>query len=163
MFSTKTVVRGKRMKIQQYTCILKAYYLTTYISSRKLLLALINFWHCINYKKVLLRERNRHTAHRIASTHCPVISSSSPNGGGYPIQSQSLTWMGGYPLLWPSMGYPPSWPGMGYPLPSGRMGNPLSGRMGVPPSARWGTPPPQMLTDIFLWKHNLPLSFRWGR
>ena len=68
----------------------------------------------LHNKKVLLRERKRHTARRVVSARYaggvphPVMVGGTPfsHGGGYPIQS----WWGGYP------GYPPpSRPGMGYP------------------------------------------------
>ena len=39
-------------------------------------------------KKVLLRERKRHTARRIASTHCAALSPGRGQGEGY------LPWMG---------------------------------------------------------------------
>ena len=123
-------------------------------------------------KKVILRERKRHTARRIASTHCAALSNPDLVGGypvpgqggtpsragqgvphpryrGYPIQ----TWSGGtpgtpptgmgYPLQ-PEMGYPR--PGMGYPLPRPRMGcPPIWTWDGVPPylDLGWGTPLPR--------------------
>ena len=57
------------------------------------------------YKKVLLRDRKRHTAHCIASTHSAVLSLW---GEGVP-----LSWTGGMPVL-PGgtpvlMGVPKSW------------------------------------------------------
>ena len=81
-------------------------------------------------KKVPLRERKRHTARRVASTHCAVLS---PGGGTYPGWGCTYSgWGGTYPGL------------------SGRVGVnlPLSGRMGVAPSQsagpiglKVGTPP----------------------
>ena len=68
-------------------------------------------------KKVLLRERKRHTARRVASTCYAALSNPDlvRGGGGYPIQ----TWWGEYPIQTWSRGYPgyppPSRPGMGYP------------------------------------------------
>ena len=46
----------------------------------------LHFGATIWYKKVLLRERKRHTAHRAASTRyaVPVASSRSGRGGGHP-------------------------------------------------------------------------------
>ena len=90
-------------------------------------------------KKILLRERKRHTARRVASTPYVVLT-------GYP---PILTWLGGY-LTWvppsrvPPRGYPPRVPPRGYPP-----GYPLPGYPparvpppGYPPSWTWqGTPP----------------------
>ena len=75
-------------------------------------------------KTVLLRERKRHTAHRIASTGCSALS-----GGGY----------SGYPTLpGPGMGYPP-YLGLGW----GTL--PTLTWDGVPPylDLGWGTPLPR--------------------
>ena len=48
-------------------------------------------------KKVLLRERKRHTARRIASTRCDAMF---PCGGGVPtLAGRYLPWPGGY-LFW---------------------------------------------------------------
>ena len=94
-------------------------------------------------KKVILRERKRHTTCRVASARYadlspdPVLDGggdgtpSSPGQRGYIIQS----WMGvpwgppsraewGYPPTWTWDGVPPSRPGMGYPTSSPGMGNP---------------------------------------
>ena len=77
-------------------------------------------------KKVLLRERKRHTARRVASTPYVVLT-------GYP----------------PGAGYPPSWPGRGGYLPGYPPARVPPGRVppsqGTPPGReppRQGTPPP---------------------
>ena len=71
-------------------------------------------------KKVLLRERKRHTARRVASTPYVVLT-------GYPV----LTWLGGYPTwvppragsppgrIPPRQGTPPVGPGRVPPTPLG--------------------------------------------
>ena len=115
----------------------------------------------VQKKKVLLRERKRHTARRVASARYADLS-----GGGYPISGP-----GGYPI--PCLGGTPSqvvggvhrprsWGGTlshvqgvphprsgGYPIPGlGGVPHPKSGvplhhldLAGVPPSdLRWGTP-----------------------
>ena len=84
------------------------------------------------YKKVLLRERKRHTARRVASARYVALSNgggdtpSSPGRGGTPPTIQ--TWPGGYPPHHPDLaggGNPPPCPDLG-----------------------WGTPPPvQVWTD----------------
>ena len=65
-------------------------------------------------KKVLLREHRRHTAHRVASARCAVLSAgrySNPGWVGIPI----LSWPGvpqsypGQEVLNPDMGVPQSW------------------------------------------------------
>ena len=116
-------------------------------------------------KKVLLRERKRHTTRRVASTRYAALSNPDLVEGGYPIQSwsgwgvlptiQTRSEEGGtHPDL--IMGYPPpSRPGWGYPPPS-RPGQGVTpsrpGRGyprypptnqtwdGVPPDLRWGPP-----------------------
>ena len=75
-------------------------------------------------KKVLLHERKRHTACRIASAHNAALSN-----GGYPIQS----WVGGTPSSL-ARGYPiQSWLG-GYSIQFWLGGSPSS------PDLGWGTP-----------------------
>ena len=121
-------------------------------------------------KKVLLRERKRHTARHVASARFADGGTPSSHGwGGYPIQS----WMGGTPcprsglrgggVLHPILnrGYPRvsslGWGG-GYPgLPpipgldrglsrsDDRGGTPVLILDGVPPSAEWGTPRPDLV------------------
>ena len=112
--------------------------------------------HIYNYdKEVLLRERKRHTARRVAVASACYAR----EGGGTPSQVQggipSQVWgvprprsrgrgypvpcLGGYPI--PGRGYPisgPARPGMGYPPPPARPG------MGSPrPDLGWGNPPPK--------------------
>ena len=121
-------------------------------------------------KKVLLRERKRHTARRVASTRCAALSNPNmvggvpgprsrgvprPRSGGYSVPS-----LGGRGVPSPRSGGTPSkvwgvshpdlvWGGYsGYPLPlpGPGMGYPLPGTgMGYPPylDLRWGTPPTQ--------------------
>ena len=97
-------------------------------------------------KKVLLRERKRHTARRIASTRCAALSNPDLVGGvpgpmsGGDTQSQ----------VWRE--YPDPGPG-GYLVPglggtqSQVQGNNLSqvwgGTPGTPPDLGWGTPLPR--------------------
>ena len=118
-------------------------------------------------KKVLLRERKRHTARHVSSAPSVVLS----QGGGYLIPGQGLPipgqgihhpWTGGTPSLagvpscWPVLGYP--WGGtwdqsLGYPL--GRDLGPVTGV--TPPERTWdqwkyygmemGYPLPQVWTD----------------
>ena len=109
----------------------------------------------IKNKKVLLRERKRHTARRVASARYAGWGGGLPRPGmvgGYPIQS----WWGvphlvmverGIPHPVMVGGYPPTiltWPGgeyMGVEAPS-RPG--CGDTWGTPPPSRpgWGTPPP---------------------
>ena len=102
------------------------------------------------HKKVLLRERKRHTARRIASARYADLS--PDGGGGYPIQ----TWDGvppprldlgwGTPLCKPGTGPPPPFrPGMRYPPLAGRGTNP-------PPPPRCGlTHKVKLLASPILW------------
>ena len=91
-------------------------------------------------KKVLLRERKRHTVRRVVTTPSVVLT-------GYP---PILTWLGGVPYLGtPPAGYPrQGYPRQGTPLgrvpPSPQQGTPWQGipRQGTPPGCTWqGTPP----------------------
>ena len=89
-------------------------------------LDLKRFWeNSTKNKKVLLRERKRHTARRVTSARSADLFREYPIltwlEGGTPVMS----WPGGYP----SMGYPQ--PGQRYPLPG----------TGVSPSQYWGTSP----------------------
>ena len=88
------------------------------------MLNMLSFENLKSHKKVLLRERKRHTARRVVSTPSVVLT-------GYPSPA-------GYPpvLTWPGGGVPPmSWPGWGGTLPQ----SPLAGY--PPPSWTWqGTP-----------------------
>ena len=79
----------------------------------------------IQDKKFLLRERKRHTSHRVVSTPSVVLT-----GGGYPNPGPDPE--GGYPI-----------PGWGYAIP-GRS-TPHLDQAGVPPPLSGpgqGTPPP---------------------
>ena len=68
-------------------------------------------------KKVLLRERKRHTARRVASTHCAALCPGG--GGGLPPTGRMVAGVGaGGNLLQPEMGAPTCQLGWGYP-PSG--------------------------------------------
>ena len=91
-------------------------------------------------KKVLLRERKRHTARRVASTHYAALSNPDLVRGGYPIQTEL-----GWGTLPPEMGYPLAWDGVPPPLEMGNprpgMGYPPRPGMGYPPKLGWGTPP----------------------
>ena len=80
-------------------------------------------------KKVLLRERKRHTARCVASTPSAVLS----QGVGV-----SHLWLGGYPIL--------GWGGVPHPWPAGTPGSGTI--LGYPPrkgpgTSHWGTPPPR--------------------
>ena len=69
------------------------------------------------YKKVLLRERKRHTARRVASARYADLSRGG--GGGLPHLRSGQTW-DGVPPARPGMRYTPpplGRPGMGYPPP----------------------------------------------
>ena len=91
-------------------------------------------------KKVLLRERKRHTAHRVVSTLSVVLTGTPPHpdlaGGGYP------SWVpppAGYPLSWPGWGVPYlGTPPTGYPL-AGYSPGIIPPQQGTPPA---GYPPP---------------------
>ena len=97
----------------------------------------------LNNKKVLLRERKRHTARRVASARYAALSHGG-RGGGYPIQP----WVWGYPIQsWLREGYPdvtPPHPDMGWGTPHPDLGwgtkPPIQTWDWVPPSAGWGTP-----------------------
>ena len=92
-------------------------------------------------KKVLLRERKRHTARRVAYARYAGVWW---GGRGYPIQSW---WGGGYPIQYnirPGMGYPHHPDLAGYPPPS----RPGWGPPPPPPSRPgWGTSPPPRTLD----------------
>ena len=101
-------------------------------------------------KKVLLRERKRHTARRVVSTPSVVLPGYPPQAGYPPI----LTWLGGgvpdQGTPWP--GYPP---GQGTPparVPPSQ-GTPWSG---YPPSWTWqGTP----RLDLAGYPPSCPMAF----
>ena len=72
---------------------------------------LINFKiDCIKNKKVLLRERKRHTAHRVVSTHAVVLYWLTPPLPADPPLLAGLT-LPGWTDLPPPAGltHPPSW------------------------------------------------------
>ena len=117
----------------------------------------------IKNKKVLLRERKKHTANHIASACYAALS---PDWGGVPhlrsrwrVSHPRSGW--GYPIPGPGRGYPsqvqvgitPSQVQVGYPIPGPGWGYPIPsldrvvpipgpgpGLDGVPPHLRWGTP-----------------------
>ena len=104
-------------------------------------------------KKVLLRERKRHTAHRVVSTPSFVLT-------GYP--PPVLTWPGGVPCWGGTLpgypqartggtqvGYPLSWPG-GYPARGYPTWVPLPGR--VPPILTWPGGYPIWVPPILTWQ-----------
>ena len=108
-------------------------------------------------KKVLLRERKRHTDR-------PGQGVSHPCWGlphlRYPIRpgrcTPHQTWLG-YPPIWTWLGYPPIRPGWGSPPGLDRLGYP-------PPIWTWLGYPPVGQTDGWkdrhVSKHNLPLVLR---
>ena len=99
-------------------------------------------------KKVLLRERKRHTARRIASARYAALSgggdtpsqvwgggvprSGLDGGGGYPIPG-----LGGYPSQGRGRQYSPGFDGGGHPIPG--QGYPFPGR-GYPSQVHWVLP-----------------------
>ena len=100
-------------------------------------------------KKVLLRKRKRHTACRVVSTPCVVLTGYPPAGyppiltwpRGVPCQGgtqvgYSPSWSGwGGPYLGTPSRVPPSWPGWGYPTWVPLQDTPLAGypQAGYPP------------------------------
>ena len=134
-----------------------------------------NLWILIGYrthgnKTVLLRERKRHTARRVASTASAVLS---PGAGVFPITGQEVPhpWLGVSPL---GLGYPPrKGPG-----PS-NWGTPLRRDLGpvtgVPPPRnghgtsgsimgwRWGTPLPKCGQTHTCENSNFPSYYLRGR
>ena len=103
-------------------------------------------------KKVILRERKRHTARRVASARYADLS-----WGGYPISGP-----GGYPILCP-VGVPrsrevphPRSGGVSHPM-SGGVPHPMSGGYPIPcpggtPSQVWGVPHPMSRgTQSHVW------------
>ena len=121
----------------------------------------------LNTRKVLLRERKRHTAHGVASARSATLSpgggrdvpASRPNRGGGEYPHPVLT--GGYYLhpVPTGGGVPPSSPDRGLPHPV-----PLSAGWGYPhpplPNQLDGVSPPlEMWTERHLWTQYLPHSF----
>ena len=135
-------------------------------NSIKHMLYLHIMWIYFKYKKVLLRERKRHTARRVASARYAALSNGG-GAGGYPIQSwwgeggtPIQSWWGvpkgtthhpdlarGYP------GYPPTihtWTGVPphHPHLAGSWGTPSLSRVPLPlsrpgmgyPTQTWSTP-----------------------
>ena len=114
--------------------------------------AFVEFFGCSlityeNNKKVLLRERKRHTDRHATSTRY-----AAPARGGTPGGAPIISWMGYPPLAgWGTphyeldgvpptiswMGYPPTISWMGYPPPWAGWGS-------SPPWAGWGTPHHQL-------------------
>ena len=103
------------------------------------------------YKKVLLRERKKHTDRRVVSIPSVVLTGYPPVltwPGGDPARGYP-TWvpLAGYPLAgYPPAGYPPAWyPPAGYPL----VGYPPSG---YPPPAGPGRVPPLGVCPMAFWE-----------
>ena len=98
----------------------------------------------ICHKKVLLRERKRHTARRVASTPYVVLTGYPPSG--YPPGQGTPPWPG-YP---PGQGTPPQLDLAGYPLGWTWQGTPPAApwHSGKCCKALWdmGTPPVDKLT-----------------
>ena len=135
-------------------------------------------------KKVLLRERKRHTARCVANTPYVVLTGYPPReGSGYPpggVPSQVPprgpgTPPGGYPVRYPrgSPGTPPGGTQSGTPgglgtHPPGGVPGQVPGGVRVPPGGypvRYPpggtrTPPPPLWTDKHLWKQYLPVVLR---
>ena len=98
-------------------------------------------------KKVLLRERKRHTASRVPSARYADLSPDREGGTpSSPLTRQVphlvLDW-GGTPCWDLGWGTPTYGPGIGYPHPDLGQGTPIQTWDGVPslPSAGRGTPP----------------------
>ena len=122
----------------------------------------------VNYlcnKKVLLRERKRHTAHHVASARYAALSPDEgggtlDGGGVYPIPG--LDWGGeGYPVQsWMGVSYPRSGlGGGGYPIQSWMGWYPIPGLVGGVPHTvlDWGYPPPWTWDGV-----HPPPSAGWG-
>ena len=105
-----------------------------------------NIPEILNNKKVLLRERKRHTARHVASTRCAALSNPDlvPGQGGG-IRSQVQGGVGGYPVPGPGWGGGctcsqvwgvPSPRSRGYPIPGLGEGTPSrpvwGGTLGTP-------------------------------
>ena len=97
-------------------------------------------------KKVLLRERKRHTARRVAST-CYAALSNPDLVGGYPIQTWlGVSWVPPTIQTWLGRGGTPSRPGWGYPRypqpsrPGWAGGYPIQTWLGGTPDFVGGTP-----------------------
>ena len=123
----------------------------------------ITFVKSLSHKKVLLRERKRHTDHGVSSTPSVVLYRGGgvtlcwgyPLAGGYPISARGVPHIGypdldlikgGYPN--PARGIPPIWTWPGGVTPS------LSGgtlTLGIPIRPGWGTPPIWTWLGIPIW------------
>ena len=127
----------------------------------------------LSYKKVLLRERKRHTARRVASTRCAALSGVGgtwsqvwgvpcPRSRGYPVPglggTPSQVWGGTPSQVW------------GVPHPrSGGVPHPRSG--GVPHPRSGGVPHPDLVRGVLRVPPTLPrpgmgyppyLDLGWG-
>ena len=111
------------------------------------LLFKLNFAHIYVNKKVLLRERKRHTARRVASTPYVVLTGYPPSQGTPPGQGTPparVPPLARVPLFRvpplarvpPRPGYPPSWTWQGTPPPAG------PGRVPPPPQLDLAGYPP---------------------
>ena len=139
-------------------------------------------------KKVLLRERKRHTACRIAIASYAALSPDRgvPHpvlDGGIPhlvlVQGVSHPVLDGGTPSWPGQAVPQGSPhlDLGWSTPHPDLGwgtSPVQTWDGVPSQSRpgigyplsWtgmGHLPPQVWTDRHVWKHYLPPSFGCGR
>ena len=121
-------------------------------------------------KKVLLRERKRHTACRIASTRYAALSNPLSN---LSTRGMIQTWSGGYPSqTWPGWypGYHPTiqtwWGVPGVPPPS----RPGRGLPRVPLTQTWSEWYPRYPPTIQTWDgvpptqtgDGIPPGLRWG-
>ena len=93
-------------------------------------------------KKVLLRERKRHTARRVVSTPSVVLPVYPPRGG-YPVRYPPGGVPGPPPRgTWTPPGVPGPPGGVPSQVPPGGYPDPPSGGSQVPPGGTWsGTPP----------------------
>ena len=119
-------------------------------------------WQRYTNKKVLLRERKRHTARCVANTPYVVLIGypPPPPGGTRSGTPQGGTWTP------PPPGYPVRYPP---PPPPGGTQRGVPGQVPPPPGGTWsgnpggGTrtpPPPPLWTDKHLWKQYLPVVLR---
>ena len=145
----------------------------------------------IHNKKVLRRERKRHTARRLASTRCAALSNpdlvrggtrsqvwggtpsqvlggAHPRSGGYPVPGPGRTPSQVQGVPNPRSGGTPSRPGQGgtpgtpSPYLDLGWGTPLPGPgMGYPPYPDLRWGTPLQVWTD--WKYNLPSSFGCGR
>ena len=115
-----------------------------------------------NYEKVLLRERKRHTARHVVSTHSVVLSWLTPHPPGWPssgwLTPPRLT---DTPLA--GLTHPPGWtdppPGWTDP-PLGWTDPPPLGWTDPPTPSPLAEPPPCGQTDRHVSKHYLPVVLR---